>query len=346
MNLNKCLLTLLIVFLSLSTFSQTWEDDSLVIRQILDTNGLYSVPVDSVIGKKDSTGRVVTMGFGKPSFYILPASIKNLDELFSFGIDGTNIEAIPPEIGELKKLKMLTIMRNRKLTILPPEIGDLESLQRLNISCNEITAIPPEIGKLKKLYSFSFGENKITHIPDEFCDLVSLAKPVACNNMISYIPENIGNMPAFHSINLDYNKLKHVPNSLIPFGLDDVRMCFNDSLVFTEEQKAAWGVTDYDDYFWKHCPVEVEEEVVQKQPKNSQVQINSQAIFLRVNNSGHSSCSVYNLSGQRIETLVNGVLSVGTHSISWNRAYYTPGIYFVRYSAMDGHSFIKKVVVK
>ena len=123
-------------------------------------------------------------------------------------------------------------------------------------------------------------------------------------------------------------------------------MCFNDSLVFTEEQKTAWGVTDYNDFFWKHCPVEVEKDVVQKQSKNSQIHINPHAILLRVNNSGHITCSVYNLSGRKMDTLLNGVLSAGTHSISWNRTQYAQGIYFVRYAASGGHSFIKKVVVK
>jgi hypothetical protein len=123
-------------------------------------------------------------------------------------------------------------------------------------------------------------------------------------------------------------------------------MCFNDSLIFTEEQKTAWGVTDYDDFFWKHCPVEVEEDVVKKQPKNSQIHINAHAVLLRVNHSGHITCSVYNLCGRRIETLVNGVLSAGTHSVPWNRNHYAPGIYFVWYFALEGHSFSRKVVVK
>ncbi len=346
MNTFKYPILLILVLTAIQTFSQTWEDDSLVIRQILDTNGLYTVPVDSVIGKKDSSGRVLYLGFGQPSFHIIPASLKLLDQLTLFGLEKTSVENIPPEIGDLKKLIFLNIIGNEKITSLPPEIGDLESLQRLNISRNEITSLPPEIGKLKKLYSFQFQNNKINLIPDEFCDLESLDKPRAENNLISYIPEDIGNMTSFHSINLDYNKLKHIPNSLIPYTLDDVRVCFNDSLVFTEEQKTAWGVTDYDDYFWKYCPVGVEEEVIQKQSKNSQIHINPHAILLRVNHSGHITCSVYNLVGRRIETLVNGVLSAGTHCVSWNRLHYAPGIYFLRYSAVDGHSFSRKVVVK
>ncbi len=346
MYLYKYYTLIILIFSVLPVFSQTWKDDSLVVRQILDTNGLDTVPVDSVVTRKDSTGRAKWLTITKwPLFHVLPASINQLDNLSRINISYTNLAVIPSETGNLTLLLILDLYNN-KLTSLPPEIGNLESLQRLNISYNEITAIPPEIGKLKKLYSFQFQNNKITRIPDEFCDLESLNKPRAENNLISYIPEDIGDMISFHSINLDYNRLKHVPNSLIPYGLDDVRLCFNDSLVFTEEQKAAWGVTDYDDFFWKHCPVEIEEDVVQKQSKNSRIHINPHAILLRVNHSGRITCSVYNLCGRRIETLVNGVLSAGTHSMSWNRAHYAPGIYFVRYCAANGHFFSRKVVVR
>ncbi len=346
MNLNKYLLVLLIAFLTHPTFSQTWQDDSLVVRQILDTNGLYTVMVDSVVAGKDSTGRVVNILFTKwPLFHVLPASIKQLDKLMGLTIYNTNLASIPSEIGNLALISVLRLYNN-KLTSIPSEIGNLDSIKILSIDHNEITAIPPEIGNCKKLYFIQFQHNKITRIPDEICEMDALNKIWADNNLISYVPENIGNMPAFHAINLEYNKLKHVPNSLIPYTLDDVHLCFNDSLIFTEEQKTEWGVTDYDDFFWKHCPVEVEEDVVQKQLKNSQIRINSQSILLRVNHNGHITCSVYNLCGRRIEILVNGVLSAGTHSMSWNRARYAPGIYFGRYCAVEGHSFSRKVVVK
>ena len=46
MYIKNCYLTLLVMFLVLPVFSQTWEDDSLVVRQILDTNGLDTVPVE------------------------------------------------------------------------------------------------------------------------------------------------------------------------------------------------------------------------------------------------------------------------------------------------------------
>ncbi len=339
-------LSLLVMIMFLPVFSQSWKDDSLAVRQILDTNGLENVKVDEVVIQKDSAGRAKWVVIAKlQSFDFLPASIKKLDHLTTLNISNTNLTKIPPEIGDLKSITVLGLYYN-KITSLPSEIGNLEEIRTMSVDHNELTALPPEIGSLKKLYFFQFQHNKISSIPDEICDMDSLETIWADNNLISYIPEDIGYMPAFHYIDLDYNNLKHVPNSLIPYGLDNVDMCYNDSLVFTEEQKAAWGVKDYEDYFNKVCEAEVKEEVVQKQPENSPIHINPHAILLRVNHSSHITCSVYNLCGRRIETLVNGTLSAGTYSVSWNRANYGPGIYFVRYSAINGHSSVKKVIVK
>ena len=346
MGIKMFYLPLLVIFLVFTVSSRTWEDDSLIVRQILDTNELYSIPVDSVIGKKDSTGRVLTMGFGQPSFHILPAVIKNLDKLYAFGIDGTNIKTIPPEIGELKNLKILIITGNKELPSIPPEIGNLDSLLTLDISNNEITAIPPEIGNCKKIYAFEFIANKITRIPDEICDMVSLKRIDANSNLINYVPEDIGNMPVIHGIDLEWNKLKHVPNSLIPLSLDDVKLCFNDSLMFTEEQKAAWGFQSYQEYYDVACIVEADEDYTSlKQKSRSRVKITNSNILLQVNHNGHITCSVFNLSGRKIENLLNGMLSEGTHTISWNRDYYATGIYFVHYS-IGNYSCIEKIIVK
>ena len=345
MGIKKFYFSLLVMFLFLTAFSQTWEDDSVVIRQILDTNELYNIPVDSVVGRKDINGRVLWLGFGQPSFHFLPASIKQLDQLTLFGLNETSVETIPPEIGYLKKLVVLNIIGNEKLNSLPPEIGNLDSLQTIYIQRNKLTAIPPEIGNCKNIYSLNFGENKITRIPDEICVMVSLKSISANNNLINYVPEDIGYLPKFHGINLEYNKLKHVPNSLIPFGVDDVRLCFNDSLVFTEEQKTAWGVTDYNDFFQKYCPVEVSEDGIKIKLNNPLIIINQNDIIFRVEEDSPVICSIYCISGRKIETLINNFLSKGLHTISWKRENYASGVYFSCFT-MRNYKYIVKTIVR
>ena len=334
---------LLTVIMFLSVFSQSWEDDSLIVRQILDTNGLDTVSVD-VVAKK-SNGRINMLYFyNMPAFHILPITIGELNTLIDLKICKTGLEKVPHEIGNLKVLRIIHLYEN-KLASLPPEIGNLDSLRGMSINSNELTTIPPEIGNCKKIYMIQMGDNKITRIPDEICDIDSLKDIAADDNLIDYVPECIGYMPVFHAIYLNNNRLKSVPNSLIPFGVDDVELCYNDSLVFTEEQKTAWQVTDYEDYFQKYCPVEIEEGSIHKKSKNSQIHITPYGILLNVDNINHVSCSVYNICGRKIETLINGALPKGTHTIPWNRNYYSSGIYFVRYS-IGNYSYSVKAVVK
>jgi len=336
-------LQLFLILMFFTVFSQSWKEDSLVVRQILDTNGLDTVKVDDIAKKYNE--RINTLYFyNMPTFNILPVIIGELKTLTTLKICLTGVVKVPREIENLKLIRILDLSQN-KLTSIPLEIGNLEEIRRMNIQQNELTSLPPEIGNLKKMYSLQIQKNKITSIPDEICNIDSLEKIRAEYNMITYVPEDIGNIPAFHSIDLDYNKLKHVPNSLIPFGLDDVRMCYNDSLVFTEEQKAAWGIKDYEDYFNRVCEAEIEEGIIKEQPRNSIISIRPCSIVLIVDNYNQVSCSVYNISGRKIETLINGVLPEGAHTIPWDRNNYSHGIYFVRYS-IGNYSYSAKTVVK
>jgi len=336
-------LQLFLILMFFTVFSQSWKEDSLVVRQILDTNGLDTVKVDDIAKKYNE--RINTLYFyNMPTFNILPVIIGELKTLTTLKICLTGVVKVPREIENLKLIRILDLSQN-KLTSIPLEIGNLEEIRRMNIQQNELTSLPPEIGNLKKMYSFQIQKNKITSIPDEICNVDSLISISAEYNLISYIPEDIGYMPSFQGINLDYNKLKHVPNSLIPFGLDDVRMCYNDSLVFTEEQKAAWGIKDYEDYFNRVCEAEIEEGIIKEQPRNSIISIRPCSIVLIVDNYNQVSCSVYNISGRKIETLINGVLPEGAHTIPWDRNNYSHGIYFVRYS-IGNYSYSSKTVVK
>jgi hypothetical protein len=54
--------------------------------------------------------------------------------------------------------------------------------------------------------------------------------------------------------------------------------------------------------------------------------------------------SVYNLLGQRVETLVDGYMDAGAHSVDWDAARYSSGVYFYRIST-PGFSETKKMTL-
>ncbi len=55
---------------------------------------------------------------------------------------------------------------------------------------------------------------------------------------------------------------------------------------------------------------------------------------------GKTTVEVYNVAGQKVDTLVNGSLSAGSHSVTWNAAKFSAGVYF--YTVKNG-SFSKTV---
>jgi len=59
---------------------------------------------------------------------------------------------------------------------------------------------------------------------------------------------------------------------------------------------------------------------------------------------GHASLEVYDLSGRRVATLVNGHLAAGQHTVQWS-AHHT-GVYFVKLATPSGNQIHKLVVLR
>ncbi|MBD3170199.1 MAG: T9SS type A sorting domain-containing protein [candidate division Zixibacteria bacterium] len=60
--------------------------------------------------------------------------------------------------------------------------------------------------------------------------------------------------------------------------------------------------------------------------------------------SGHVSLRIYNLAGQVVETLVDDVMTAGSHNVNWGASQYATGIYFYTLNAEDV-SFTKKLIL-
>ena len=75
------------------------------------------------------------------------------------------LNAIPSSIQYLQNLSSLTLDLLPKLTILPPEIGSLTSLTLLTLKNTGLLTLPPEIGRLKSSCEVFIQGSKILYPP-------------------------------------------------------------------------------------------------------------------------------------------------------------------------------------
>jgi hypothetical protein len=56
--------------------------------------------------------------------------------------------------------------------------------------------------------------------------------------------------------------------------------------------------------------------------------------------------AVYNQSGQEVQSLANGHLSLGKNTLIWNAGGFASGIYYVRLTLDGGESVVQKVILQ
>lgn len=107
----------------------------------------------------------------------LPEAIfafKNLQELSAHGV---RLKVLNHRIGELKKLRVLDVSRN-KLVRVPEEIGQLTQLEKLIINRNKIEELPESIGNLKKLELIDAWNTTLYVLPSSITELKKTLKTI------------------------------------------------------------------------------------------------------------------------------------------------------------------------
>jgi len=117
---------------------------------------------------------------------------------------------IPPELGTLSRLGVLSFANNRLQGHIPPELGDLSNLRQLDFAGNWLEGpIPPEIGSLLGLRSLNLSHNQLTGpIPPEFGNLSRLTRMnLRLNRLTGPIPPELGNLSSLVALYLSDNRL-------------------------------------------------------------------------------------------------------------------------------------------
>ena len=290
-----------------------YDPDSLVVLEILDSNGFshdYFYDVVWHLGQvsvNDSDWRIYRLYLkaGDPQSVppILPGKLC----------------CLPSSIGDLFCLNWLEVPHHN-LEKIPDEISKLENVGILDLRYNPLKNIQSEIAQISRLAYLGLSHTDITSMPDEFLDLDSM-RP--CNIAVDTINGNI-----------------------YPIGVID--LCGLENFTLTERQKAWAGVADYEEYKQKYCQETAvkEPDVNSKKPVASGIHavVTGYTLRLTLKREGVLSLSLYNSSGRHVSVIFRRKsLSKGSHSIQLSKNI-PPGVYFLR-GKIGGMRFSRRVVV-
>ncbi|MDE2762778.1 MAG: Ig-like domain-containing protein [Gemmatimonadota bacterium] len=118
---------------------------------------------------------------------------------------------IPPELGHLANLEVLSIYGNLLAGRMPPELGMLTSLRELSLSANLLSGpIPAELGSLVGVVSVHLSDNQLSGaIPSELGQLESLEVLWLFDNGLSgRLPAALGNLASLREMSISGNRLE------------------------------------------------------------------------------------------------------------------------------------------
>lgn len=139
----------------------------------------------------------------------LPGDIlAGLSSLAYLRISGTQLIKLPPEIGQLKKLKKLIITRNLSLRAIPDTLGDCPELSYLDLSSSSLRSIPSKLGSVDYL---NISGNKSPELLAAATNYTNLRTLKAAANIITTLPANFGNLKNLRTLNLGFNDIFELP---------------------------------------------------------------------------------------------------------------------------------------
>lgn len=207
-----------------------YDADTLIVREILDTNGLSTMPLDSVAAVAD--GRVTSLDLSHRGLTILPSSIGGLSALQALYLHGNALAVLPDSITGLSGLSTLTVggnrlcdpstavrawldtyvtlsgWRDRQLcasyatdSVLVRAILDANGLFDRGVIQVCDTA---NDGRIVRLL---LAHRALRVIPDDIGGLLELETLDLHDNRLADLPETLATIPTLTTVDLEYNRL-------------------------------------------------------------------------------------------------------------------------------------------
>ena len=156
--------------------------------------------------------------------YLVPPELGNLARLRSLEL-GSNelVGTIPPELGDLVNLERLNLFDNGLTGTIPLQLGSLPNLVHLYINSNNLSGpVPSELGNIDNLRTLSLSANDLSGpIPGELGNLTKLVNLYLRDTDLSgSIPPQLGNLSSLGALDLRRNNLTGpMPSKLLALSL-------------------------------------------------------------------------------------------------------------------------------
>ena len=202
----------------------------IALTSIMDAESLDSFEQAFVAPEKTTTLSITKYD---PAIKHLPPQLGTLINLVELDISCLeNLEDLPSEIGNLKKLEKLIIDNGNGCQMnisLPDSIGNLSNLKVLRlygaidpteigsdepIPPSKVKSLPGTIGKLQNLEELDLGRNGLKGIPPQIASLQKLKRLALDHNDIHELPPFVGNLKNLQELSVSGNGGIKLPKSL------------------------------------------------------------------------------------------------------------------------------------
>ncbi len=141
----------------------------------------------------------------------IPPELGNLARLEVLSLYGNGLTGrIPPELGKLSRVRDFSLSGNKLEGPIPPELGGLVSVDTMYLAGNRLSGpIPPEFGNLVALEHLAIFENELSGpLPAELGNLKKLKNFWAVDNKFEGpLPPELGDMTSLEDLSLSRNEI-------------------------------------------------------------------------------------------------------------------------------------------
>jgi len=155
----------------------------------------------------------------------LPAALGRIAHLESLAVTMSECKALPESIGNLQRLRTLSLSNNQALATLPSTLTRLSQLRTLHVWGSPLTSLPADIGNLSQLERLDLAGGRYSHLPSSIVHLSNLtslllsgpstSRPRPDRAGLQELPHELGRLSELTELKVSgHRALTRIPDSV------------------------------------------------------------------------------------------------------------------------------------